>query len=265
MKQNLAAKRSTLPPQSLIVWRIQSSGLFWRGPSTWCHAKATLTSRMYLTANVDQFFSFFFHVYFISFRFPFVRCSSFKQTESDQFWVTRTFFFHDMPVRVWLIPEVETDAGGETRCNARPSQRSNKKQCSGYALRSSFFFPMPLCPHGLSRENVSVHVRQARSDCVWPSSRRVCAQTRSHVWPTRVLLRHTAQCPRAFIFSVQAAEAHWRVPMTTHAVSVCDDTTLVELTVSLNVFYAFFHWSVPEKMRRVLFALFIYIYIKRIN
>lgn len=89
----------------------------------------------------------------------------------------------------------------------------------------------------------------------------VCiAQTQSHVWPTRVLFRHTPTCPHAFIFSVQAAEVHWQVPMKMHAVSVCSCpcvTTLVELMVFRNVFYAFFHWSVPEKKRRVLFALFI--------
>lgn len=66
-------------------------------------------------------------------------------------------------------------------------------------------------------------------------------------------------CPRALIFSVQAAEVHWRVPMKTHAVSVYSCpcvTTLVEVMASLNVFYAFFHWSVPEKKRRFFFFFF---------
>lgn len=60
------------------------------------------------------------------------------------------------------------------------------------------------------------------------------------------------------IFSVQAAEVHWRVPMKTHTTSVWSRlcvTTLVEVTAPLNVFYAFFHWSVPEKTRRIFICI----------
>lgn len=65
-------------------------------------------------------------------------------------------------------------------------------------------------------------------------------------------------CTPTLTFSAQAAEVHWPVPMKTPTVSVWSRlcvTTPVEVTASLNVFYALFHWSVPEKTRRIFLCI----------
>lgn len=96
----------------------------------------------------------------------------------------------------------------------------------------------------------------------------VCMHSHRHACDTPVCFAvrpPDSYVSRALIFSVQAAEVHWRVPMKTHTVSVClcpCVTTLVEVMASLNVFYAFIHWSVPEKKSCFLFVcLFFAFYI----
>lgn len=256
MKQNLAAKRSTLPPQSLIVWRSQSFGLFWCGPLTWCHAKATLMSRMYLTANVDHFFFFFM---FISSHSGFHLSDAVHSRRQKVISSVSLGLFHDMPVQVWVIPEVETDAGGETRCNAYPSQRLNKNNVRDMHWDIRFF--QCHCVHMDSKENVSVHVCQAEVT-VCDHLQAVCMHRHSHMCGQPVCFSVTLLCAHMHSSSLYRLQrfiggSQWRCTL-----CLCV-TTLVELMVSLNVFYAFFHWSVPEKKRRVLFALFIYIYIKK--
>lgn len=103
--------------------------------------------------------------------------------------------FHDMPVQLWVIPEVETDAGGETRCNAYPSRRlKKKKQCSGYALRYSFFQCHCVHVDSLKRTLACMSVRQK---WLYVTIFKPC-----------VLHRHSHMCGQPVCFSVTLLHAH---------------------------------------------------------
>lgn len=137
-------------------------------------------------------FLFFFHVYFVSFRFPFVRYSSFKQTGSDQFWVTGTFS--------WYASSGVSDSWGGNWCWRRDALQCvsvtafQQRQCSGYALRYSFFQCHCVHVDSLKRTLACMSVRQK-----W-----LCVT----IFKPCVLHRHSHMCGQPVCFSVTLLRAH---------------------------------------------------------
>lgn len=163
MKLNLAAKKSTLPPQSLIVWRSQSSGLFWCVAWTWCHVMAALTSRMYLPGNVDHMSTFCFCCFCVV-QVSILMSDAVPSSRQEAISSWSQSVFLDVPIQASVRPEVKADAGSETYSNAYQSQRLKTKQQQqslGYALRYSYFQCLFVRVDSLNRKLASVHVCQA--------------------------------------------------------------------------------------------------------